>query len=66
MSEGTKELMSKRDSTRKSIRLAEGGEKVVLLQKYRVLRNKVVAQIRKENIDFNNNWIEAADNKGEL
>jgi hypothetical protein len=58
--------MSKRDSTRKSIRLAEGGEKVVLLQKYRVLRNKVTAQIRKENIDFNNNRLEATDNKGEL
>ena len=65
-SEGTKELMSKRDNTRKSIRLAEGEEKAVLLQKYRVLRDKVTAQIRKENIDFNNNRIEAADNEGEL
>jgi DNA polymerase II small subunit/DNA polymerase delta subunit B len=58
--------MSKRDSTRKSIRLVEGGEKAVLLQKYIVLRNKVTAQIQKENIDFNNNRIEAAENKVEL
>ena len=58
--------MRKRDSTRNAIKSADGGEKVVLLQKYRTLRNKVTSQIRRENIDFNNNRIEAADNEGEL
>ena len=66
LSEDTKELMRKRDSTRNAIKSADGGEKVVLLQKYRTLRNKVTAQIRRENIDFNNKRIEAADNEGEL
>ena len=66
LSEDTKELMRKRDSTRNAIKSADGGEKVVLLQKYRTLRNKVTAQIRRENIDFNNNRIEATDNEGEL
>ena len=41
-------------------------EKEVLNQKYRVLRNKVTSQIRKDNLDFNNNKIKEAKSEGEL
>ena len=33
---------------------------------YKVLRNKVTCQIRKESIDFNNNRVFKAKNEGEL
>ena len=38
----------------------------MLNQKYRVLRNKVTSQIRKDNLDFNNNKIKEAKSEGEL
>ena len=38
----------------------------MLLSKYKCLRNKVTCQIRKENLDFNNNRIETAKSKSEL
>ena len=66
LSDSTKELMKKRDHTRNSIKGAAGNEKRVLLQQYKTLRNKVTYQIRKENIDHNNNRIEEAKNESEL
>ena len=66
LSENTKELMKKRDSTRKSIAAAKGQERAALLTQYKVLRNKVTSQIRKENVDYNNNRIDEAKNEGEL
>ena len=66
LSESTKELMKKRDRTRKSITTAKGQEKAALSCQYKTLRNKVTSQIRKENIDYNNNRIEEAKNEGEL
>ena len=41
-------------------------EKVTLLNQYKVLRNKVTSQLRKENVDYNNNRIEEANNEREL
>ena len=38
-------------------------KRVVLLNQYKVLRNKVTSQIQKENVDFNNNRIEEAKYK---
>ena len=66
LSDSTKQLMKKRDSTRHSIQQATGVEKQVWLQQYKTLRNKVTAKIRKENIDHNNNRIEEANNEKEL
>ena len=66
LSDSTKELMKKRDTTRKSIQSATGTEKQVLVQQYKTLRNKVTGKIRKENIDYNNNRIEEANNEREL
>ena len=66
LSENTKELMRKRDCTRNSISKASPLEKQTLQKQYKALRNRVTSQIRKENIDFNNNRIEKASNEGEL
>ena len=66
LSEETKELMKKRDRTRKAVQGATGDEKKVLLQQYKTLRNNVTGKIRKENIDYNNNRIEEAKNEREL
>ena len=66
LSESTKELMQKRDNTRSKIGSAEGREKGVLIKQYKLQRNKVTAQIRKENVEYNNNRIEEATNEGEL
>ena len=66
LTEGTKDLMKKRDSTRAKIRDAEGGEKTVLQNQYKILRNRVTAQIRKENVEQNNTRIKEASSEGEL
>ena len=66
LSDSTKELMKKRDKTRRLIQTSSGNEKQVLLQQYKTLRNKVTGKIRKENIDYNNNRIEKANNEREL
>jgi hypothetical protein len=66
LSESTKDLMKKRDSTRNSINKATPKEKQTLQKQYKALRNRVTSQIRKENIDFNNNRIENANNEGKL
>ena len=50
LSDSTKELLKKRDSTRRLIKSVDGQEKAVLLNQYKTLRNKVTIQIRKENI----------------
>ena len=55
LSEETKELMKKRDRTRKAVQGATGDEKKVLLQQYKTLRNNVTGKIRKENIDYVSN-----------
>ena len=61
LSEGVKSLMKKRDSTRSQIARSSTQEKKALQQQYKVLRNKVTDQIRKEKIDFNNNRVEKLD-----
>ena len=66
LSDNTKELMRKRDGVRISISQASSIEKQTLQKQYKALRNRVTSQIRKENIDFNNNRIENASNEGEL
>ena len=66
LSDSTKELMKKRDRIRNSISAAKGQERATLSSQYKVLRNKVTSQIRKENIDYNNNRVEEANNEGEL
>ncbi len=59
-------MMKSRDETRKTIKSTKNQEKRVLQSKYKQLRNKVTEQIRKENIDYNNNRVEKAENKSEL
>jgi len=66
ITEGTKGLMKKRDNVRNKIKKAKGQEKKNLLQQYKILRNKVTSEIRKENINYNNNRIKEANNESEL
>ena len=66
LSEKVKDLMSKRDITRKQICQASNSEKAVLMKKYKSLRNAVTNLIRKENIEHNNNRVEEAKNEAEL
>ena len=48
------------------IQRASGNEKQTLMQQYKILKNNMTGKIRKENIDFNNNRIEEANNEREL
>ena len=66
LSAATKELMKNRDQTRKAIKSAGNQEKLILQKKYKLLRNKVTTQIRKENIEHNNNRVEEAKTESEL
>ena len=66
LSDKAKELMKARDLTRNKKKNCEKNEKEVLNQKYRTLRKKVTCQIRKDNIDHNNNKIMEAKLEGEL
>ena len=52
LSEASKELMIKRDNARAAISKAGPSEKIVLLNKYKKLRNLVNSKIRAENIKF--------------
>ena len=58
--------MKQRDITRNMIKKSKDNEKIILNNKYKLLRNKVTCQIRKENQDFNNNRINEAKSEGEL
>ena len=61
ISKSTKDLMKKRNQTRENISKAKGSEKVTLLNQYKKLRNNVTSQLRKENIEFNNNRVSEAN-----
>ena len=63
LSENTKKLMQERDCTRKQINQAKKQEKAILQQKYKKLRNNVTSQIRKDNIDHNNNRVNEANSE---
>ena len=43
--------MKKRDSTRQNIRKVEKKEKIIMMEQYKKLRNKVNAKLRAESID---------------
>ena len=66
ISNNTKEMMKKRDKTRANISKAKGNEKITLLNKYKKQRNSVTSQLRKENIDFNNNRVNEAKDDNEI
>ena len=66
ISNETKEIMKKRDSTRAKIPKVSTNEKLILLAKYKKLRNLVNARIRKESVEFNNKRIEKANSEKEV
>ena len=66
LSDVTKELMKQRDLCRSKIKNAHKSEKIIILEKYKKLRNKVNIQIRKDNIYFNNEKIRKANNENEI
>ena len=58
--------MDKRYKARKYVSYAKGRQKVTQLAKYNKLRNLVTSQIRKENVAFNNDIIQAAKDDNEI
>ena len=60
LSSETKDLMAKRDQTRKKLSSADQNERLILLAKYKKLRNLINNRIRSETRNFNNSRIEAA------
>ena len=66
LSDDTKELMKRRDRTRKQINKSTNKERATLLQQYKTLRNQVTSKIRKENVDYNSKRINEAKNEREL
>ena len=59
-------MINKRDQIRKLIKQADQSERSVLQTQFKVLRNKVNSKVRKDNIDFNNNRLEKANNENEV
>ena len=53
LSDNTKDLMKKREAARLKIKKSVGNEKLIWNTKYKKIRNKVNAQIKKETINFN-------------
>ena len=62
LSENTKNLMKQRDQTRCNISKANNQQKAVLMKKYKILRNKTTASIRKDTINHNQDRIKLAKN----
>ena len=58
--------MKKRDGAREMAKTLSANEKVIWLNKYRKLRNKVISKIRQESKDYNNNRIDNAGNENEV
>ena len=62
----TKELMSQSDKCREKIKKASHMEKQIHVEKYKILRNLVNHQIRKDKIYCNNEKIKKANDENEL
>ena len=58
--------MKLRDSTREKIKSTKGNERLILMSKYKKLRNLVNQKIRKENIYHNEKRVDKAKNEGEV
>ena len=73
MSEGLKKFCEKQTlyqdktrKTRKNISKANDSNRAVLVKKYKILRNKTTASIRKDNLDFNKEQIDKANDEKEF
>ena len=66
LSDLAKKVMLERDQTRQKISGAKGSEKATLKAKYKNLRNRTIAQIRKDTIQTNRDRISEAKNEGEI
>ena len=66
LSDSTKDLMKKRDKTRKEIGNATSQERTILMKQYKSLRNRVTGQLRKEQVEYNSKRIEEANSEKEL
>ena len=66
LSEGTKEMMKKRDAARKKIGEVAKIHKTIWLTKYKKIRNQVNRLVRKDQLDFNNNRIDKAGDENEV
>ena len=66
LTEETKIMMKKREEAREMIKRSSGNQKLLWTEKYKKIRNKVTASIRKDTMDANNNRIDEAANENEL
>ena len=66
LSENIKKLMKQRDVTRSNISKANNQQKTVLMKKYKILRNKTTASIRKDSLNHNQDRIDNAKNEKEI
>ena len=66
LSEKTKSLMKERDTTRRLIKTFSPTERIVQQLKYKKLRNKVNSQLKKDNININNERVKSADSENEI
>ena len=58
--------MKTRDQTRASIHKASPTVRPILVKKYKIIRNKVIASIRKDSLKFNEERISKANDEKEL
>ena len=66
LTESTKSLMTQRDNCRKKMKGASTSERQILHVKYKMLRNKVNSEIRKDNVNFNSERIKQAKDENEI
>ena len=65
LSDTAKKLIMERDLTRKELSTSKNAEKPMLKAKYKKLRNRTIAQIRKDTIQMNGEKITKAGNERE-
>ena len=58
--------MKKREEAREMIKRSSGNQKVIWTEKYKKIRNRVTASIRKDTMDANNNRIDDAKDENEV
>ena len=66
ITEKTKQLIRERDNARKQITGKSQSEKIVQQMVYKKLRNRVISELRNDNINFNNERVKSAKDENEM
>ena len=62
----TKALIKDRDCARNNIKLKSPAEKLIQQAEYKKLRNRVISELRKDNINLNNERVKNAADENEV